>query len=54
VFGALLSGEGGLVHGLRLSLVLAAVVSLSAAAAALVMRPVTVRHDEAAIEGIAA
>jgi DHA2 family methylenomycin A resistance protein-like MFS transporter len=53
VFGALLAGEGGLVHGLRLSLVLAAVVALAAAVSSLTMRPVTGRKDES-FEGIAA
>ena len=50
VFGALLAGEGGLVHGLRLSLVLGAVVALAAAAASLTIRPVAGGHDEA-LEG---
>ncbi len=52
VFGALLAGEGGLVHGLRYSLVLAAIVALAAAATSLTMRPVTGRTDAAFIEGI--
>ncbi len=43
VFGALVSGTAGLQHGLRISLILAAVVAL--AAALVVPRMATVRHD---------
>jgi sugar phosphate permease len=46
VFGALLAGEKGLVHGLRLSLVLAAVAALAAAASSVMLRPVAGRNDE--------
>jgi sugar phosphate permease len=53
VFGAVLAGEGGLVQGLRLSLMLAAVVALAAAAASLTIRPVAGGHDEA-LEGVPA
>jgi sugar phosphate permease len=53
VFGAVLAGEGGLVHGLRLSLVLAAVVALAAAVSSLTMRAATGRNDET-FEGIVA
>jgi MFS family permease len=54
VFGALLAGQGGLVHRLRLSLVLAAVVALAAAASSLLMRPAIVRSDSAFLEGMVA
>jgi DHA2 family methylenomycin A resistance protein-like MFS transporter len=54
VFGALLAGQDGLVHGLRLSLLLAAGVALIAGVAALGLRPVAAREDVAFIEGIAA
>src|SRR4051812_15778895 len=54
VFGALLTGQEGVVHGLRLSLLLAAGVALIAAAAALALRPVTARNEVVFIEGIGA
>src|SRR4051794_5569136 len=43
VFGSLLAGHGGLVHGLRLSLLIAAAVALAAGAASLLLRPVAHR-----------
>jgi sugar phosphate permease len=45
VFGGLLAGHGGLVHGLRLSLLIAAAVALAAGAASLLLRPVAHRDD---------
>jgi len=45
VFGSLLAGHGGLVHGLRLSLLIAAAVALAAGAASLLLRPVAHRND---------
>ncbi|MHB9863481.1 MFS transporter [Streptomyces sp. YIM S03343] len=39
VFGALITSHAGFVHGLRVSLVLAALVVLAAAAATLLLRP---------------
>ncbi len=54
VFGALVAGQGGLVHGLRISLLLAAVVTLAAAASSRMMRPVNGSDGEAFIGAITA
>jgi MFS family permease len=54
VFGALVAGQGGLVHGLRISLLLAAVVALAAAASSRMMRPVNGSDGEAFIGAITA
>ncbi|MGH3265159.1 MAG: MFS transporter, partial [Trebonia sp.] len=53
VFGALLSGHDGLLHGLRLSLLIAAGIAVLAGAAALALRPTTARRETALLEGIA-
>jgi DHA2 family methylenomycin A resistance protein-like MFS transporter len=39
VFGALLSGQEGLMHGLRLSLLIAAGIAITAGAASVLLRP---------------
>jgi MFS transporter, DHA2 family, methylenomycin A resistance protein len=39
VFGALLSGQGGLMHGLRISLLIAAGIAVAAGGASVLLRP---------------
>jgi MFS family permease len=46
VFGALLNGQEGLVHGLRVSLLVAAVVAVAAGAAALLIHPGALQRKE--------
>jgi MFS family permease len=46
VFGALLSGQGGLVHGVRLSLLAAAVIAVAAGAAALLLDPIALQRKD--------
>jgi sugar phosphate permease len=52
VFGALVSGQEGLVHGLRISLLIATVVAVLAGAAAVLLRPANQARDNSSIEGI--
>jgi MFS transporter, DHA2 family, methylenomycin A resistance protein len=46
VFGALLSGQGGLEHGLRISLLAAAVIAVAAGAASLLIHPVAPQRKD--------
>ena len=54
VFGALLAGHGGVIHGLRLSLLVAAAVALAAGASSLLLRPVAHDGDAPLLERIGA
>lgn len=53
VFGALLSGQEGLVHGPRTSLLIATVVAVLAGATAVLLRPANQARDNSFIEGMA-